>query len=250
MPRSTLTLRTESPTKVRLALVSMLAACALGATAPSAAAGEVRLAIGGVRVNVPVMSVRERLWQTVVQQQRDYSCGAAAVATLLSYHYGRQTDEKEVFDAMFAAGDQEKIVRQGFSLLDMKKYMEAEGFIADGFKVSLDQFANAGIPAIVIVVIRGYRHFVVVKGVTESTVLVGDPALGLKEYPRDEFEDLLASDIVFAVRNFVPTGREHFNLDADWAANVPAPFGTATTEGSLGSFLLSLPSPDGLMRSR
>lgn len=233
-----------------MALVSALAASALAAPAPSATAGEVRLAIGGVRVNVPVMSVRERLWQTVVQQQRDYSCGAAAVATLLTHHYGRETDEAEVFDAMFATGDQDKIVRQGFSLLDMKKYMESEGFVADGFNVSLDQFANAGIPAIVIVAIRGYRHFVVVKGVTEETVLVGDPALGLKEYPRDEFEDILASDIIFAVRNFVPTGREHFNLEEDWAANPPAPFGEATTEGNLGSFLLSLPSPDGLMRSR
>ena len=235
--------------KLLAAAAAMLLATALVAIAP-AHAGEIRIAVGGVRADVPVVSLRERLWQSVVQQQRDYSCGAAAVATLLTYHYRRPTDEAEVFDAMFAAGDQDKIVRQGFSLLDMKRYLESEGFVADGFKVTLDQLATAAIPAIMIVVIRGYRHFVVIKGVTDDTVLVGDPALGLKEYDRDEFEEIMASDIVFAVRNFVPTGREHFNLDDEWAANPAAPFGEAANQGSLGSFLLSLPSPDGLMRSR
>ncbi len=234
-------------TRLAAAAAALMAALAVGAPAD---AGEIRIAVGGVRADVPVKSLRERLWETVVQQQRDYSCGAAAVATLLTYHYRRPTNEAEVFDAMFAAGDQEKITRQGFSLLDMKRYLEAEGFVADGFNVTLDQLATAAIPAIVIVVIRGYRHFVVIKGVTDETVLVGDPALGLKEYDRDEFEEILASDIVFAVRNFVPTGREHFNLDDEWAANPPAPFGEAADHGTLGSFLLSLPSPDGLMRSR
>lgn len=238
------------PRVIDLALIALLTAATLAASGASAVAGEFRLAVGGVSVSVPVESVRERLWRTVVRQERDYSCGAAAVATLLTYHYGRETRERDVFDEMFATGDQDKITRQGFSLLDMKRYLESRGFVADGFKVSLDQFANAGIPAIVIVVIRGYRHFVVVKGVTDSAVLVGDPALGLKEYARDEFEALLASDIVFAVRNFVPTGRENFNQVAEWAANPPAPFGEATTDTALGSFLLSLPSPDGLMRSR
>lgn len=213
-------------------------------------AGEIRIAIGGVRADVPVQSIQERLWQSVVRQQRDYSCGAAAVATLLTHHYQRPTDEAEVFDAMYAAGDQDKIVRQGFSLLDMKRYLESEGFVADGFRVTLDQLAYAAIPAIVIVVIRGYRHFVVVKGVTDDSVLVGDPALGLKEYTRDEFEEIMASDIVFAVRNYVPTGREHFNLDAEWAANPPAPFGEATNRNTLGSLLLSLPHPNGFGGSR
>ena len=227
----------------------MLLATAMLSPAP-AHAGEIRISVGGVRADVPVVSVRERLWQSVVQQQRDYSCGAAAVATLLTYHYRRPTEEAEVFEAMYAAGDQEKIIRQGFSLLDMKRFLESEGFVADGFRVTLDQLAYAAIPAIVIVVIRGYRHFVVIKGVTDETVLVGDPALGLKEYTREEFEEILASDIVFAVRNFVPTGREHFNIDKEWAANPNAPFGEATDLGSVGSMLLSLPNPSGLGGSR
>lgn len=235
---------------VRRLAVTALLAISLSAMAPSASAGEVSLSVAGVRANVAVQSVRERRWETVVRQQHDFSCGAAAVATLLSYHYDRPTEEVEVFDAMFAAGDQAKILRQGFSLLDMKYFLETLGFIGDGFRVTIDRLTNAGIPAIAVVTIRGYRHFVVVKGVNEEMVLVGDPAMGLKEYARDEFESLLASDIIFVVRNHVPTGRENFNVDTEWAANPPAPFGSARQPGSLASFMLSLPHPNGFGGSR
>lgn len=222
----------------------------LSVLASPSPAGEVRLSIAGLQAGVPVQSIRERRWETVIRQEYDFSCGAAAVATLLTYHYDRQTEEVEVFDAMFAAGDQAKIMRQGFSLLDMKRFLETRGYAGDGFQVSIDRLTNAGIPAIAIVTIRGYRHFVVVKGVTEDSVLVGDPALGLKEYSKDEFEGMLASDILFVIRDHVPTGRERFNLDSDWAANPSAPFGSATQQGSIASFTLTLPNPDGFGGSR
>ena len=225
-------------------------AASLAAMAVPASAGEIPVSVGGFSASVSVQSVRERRWDSVIQQERDFSCGAAAVATLLTYHYQRPTDEAEVFDAMFAAGDQQKILRQGFSMLDMKGYLNANGYVGDGFRVGLDELAHAAIPAISIIVIRGYRHFVVIKGVTDDTVLVGDPALGLKEYPREEFEGMMASDILFVVRNHVPTGREHFNLEREWAANPSAPFGSATQQGSLASFTLSLPNPNGFGGSR
>ncbi len=224
-----------------LAIIAMT----LSALAGPALAGEVRLSIGGLQTSVPVQSVRERRWESVIKQERDFSCGAAAVATLLTFHYDRPTEEVEVFESMFANGDQPLIMRQGFSLLDIKRFLESEGYVADGYRISIDRFSNAGIPAIAIIVIRGYRHFVVVKGVSEDSVLVGDPALGIKEYPLDEFESMMASDIFFVVRNHVPTGRDHFNLDAEWAANPSAPFGSATQQTSLGTLTLSLPNPNG-----
>ena len=225
-------------------------AASLTAIAMPSNAGDIPISVGGFNASVSVQSVRERRWDSVIQQERDFSCGAAAVATLLTYHYERPTDEAEVFDAMFAAGDQRKILRQGFSMLDMKGYLNANGYVGDGFRVGLDELAHAAIPAISIIVIRGYRHFVVIKGVTDDTVLVGDPALGLKEYAREEFEAMMASDILFVVRNHVPTGREHFNLEREWAANPSAPFGSATQQGSLASFTLSLPNPNGFGGSR
>ena len=47
---------------------------------------------------------------------------------------------------MFVRGDQAKIKREGFSLLDMKRYLEAHGFEADGFEEPLDKLAEARHP--------------------------------------------------------------------------------------------------------
>jgi predicted double-glycine peptidase len=133
------------------------------------------------------VSFAEMPFRTVVRQQFDYSCGSAALATLLRYHYGRDTSEAKIFQAMYAAGDQARIQKLGFSLLDMKKYLAVAGYQADGYRLSLDELAKAATPAIALIQIGAYKHFVVIKGVLGDFVLVGDPALGLRKFSRQEF---------------------------------------------------------------
>lgn len=36
----------------------------------------------------------------VIKQQEDYSCGAAALATLMIYYFGDETPEKEILDLL------------------------------------------------------------------------------------------------------------------------------------------------------
>ncbi len=103
-----------------------------------------------------VTSMKEARFRSTVRQQFDFSCGSAAVATLLSYHYDTPVSERQVFDAMYALGDQQKIRREGFSLLDMKRYLAQQGFIADGYQQPLHKLAEAGFPAIVRVEENGY----------------------------------------------------------------------------------------------
>ena len=55
-----------------------------------AAAGEVYLNSPSGVFSFHLKSMRELRYQGVVVQHYDYSCGAAAVATLLTYSYGRQ----------------------------------------------------------------------------------------------------------------------------------------------------------------
>ncbi|MGH6886524.1 MAG: C39 family peptidase [Geminicoccales bacterium] len=198
---------------------------AVAASPTPAAAGEVHVRPLGNALQVPIVSLWERRWSAVVRQQRDFSCGAAVVATLLSYHYDRPTVEQEVFAAMWNEGDQPKIMRQGFSLLDMKSFLERRGYRADGYRVTLDKLAEVGVPAIVLIDLRGYRHFVLIKGITPHEVLIGDPARGLKRYPREEFEALRTTDVVFVVRNHVRLAQQNFNLKADWYAIPGAPIG-------------------------
>ncbi len=219
----------------------ILSGVVLGGVAGPAEAGKIRAYVGGSSFSVPVTTIKEARFKTVIKQQYDFSCGAAAVATLMTFHYDRPTSEEEVFKVMFAAGDKDLIRKKGFSLLDMKNYLETEGYKADGFRISLDTLAKSRIPAIVLVQIRGYKHFVLIKGIRGDEVVVGDPALGVKIYARAKFEKVLASDVVFVVRTEKELARKHFNDEKDWAVRAKAPFGTALSRQELGSLLVLLP---------
>src|SRR5690606_34611966 len=67
----------------------------VGLAAPAAA--QVAISQGGGNYSVQVISCRDIPFRTVVRQEYDYSCGSAALATLLRYHYGRDVAEREVF---------------------------------------------------------------------------------------------------------------------------------------------------------
>jgi predicted double-glycine peptidase len=225
--------------------VAALIAPALAAVlAPSAAlSGAVPVANGIGTWEVPVESMTKMRFRSVVAQQYDFSCGSAALATLLTFHYGREVPESVAFDGMFRVGDQETIRQQGFSMLDMKRYLESEhGLAADGFHVKLSDLKELGVPGIVMIETRGYRHFVVVKGVGDERVLVGDPAYGLRSYSHSEFEHMLANDIVFIVRDELDTARRSFNDEGVWAAVAHAPTEEAVPRPTLSSLTLHLPS--------
>lgn len=182
---------------------------------------------GGGHFTIGVMSWRDIPFRTVVRQQYDYSCGSAAVATLLRYHYGVSVGEAEVFQSMFARGDQERIRQVGFSMLDMRTYLEGRGYGADGLRLSLDRLAALNTPAIALITHNNYRHFVVVKGVSADRVLVGDPTFGLQTYSRDEFEEIW-NGVVLAIRR-PPQGaaQPSYNLAEEWRPWAVAPLGDA-----------------------
>ncbi|HEV7813974.1 MAG TPA: cysteine peptidase family C39 domain-containing protein, partial [Janthinobacterium sp.] len=122
---------------------------------------------------------------------------------------------------MYANGDQGKIRREGFSLLDIKRFLAAHGFPADGFKLPLDKLVEAGFPAIVLLSENGYRHFVVVKGIRGGRVLIGDPAGGTRAMARASFDAMWGSKLLFVIHDRPGTVR--FNDAADWAAAPGAP---------------------------
>jgi uncharacterized protein len=182
---------------------------------------------GGGHFSLNVMSWRDIPFRTVVRQQYDYSCGSAAVATLLRYHYGLSVGEAEVFQSMFARGDQERIRQVGFSMLDMRSYLEGRGYGADGLRLSLDRLASLNTPAIALITHNNYRHFVVVKGVSADRVLVGDPTFGLQTYTREEFEAVW-NGVVLAIRR-PPEGAAapSYNSPEEWRPWAVAPLGDA-----------------------
>jgi predicted double-glycine peptidase len=64
---------------------------------------------GQIEAGYPVHSMLEQRFTTVVRQQYDFSCGSAALATLLHYHYDEPVDEKVAFAGMWRDGDKEQI---------------------------------------------------------------------------------------------------------------------------------------------
>lgn len=131
----------------------------------------------------PVRSLVEKRHRNVVLQQWDLSCAAAALATILRYQYGVPVTERSVALGLI---DREEYIanpglvrlRQGFSLLDLKRFVDALGYEGIG----LGQLAFPDLleraPIIVPVNLQGYPHFVVFRGATSDTVLLADPAFG------------------------------------------------------------------------
>lgn len=221
----------------------LLAALALAAppAATPVAAGEVVL--GGVGLGgtfrVPSRTMQEAKFATVFRQQHDFSCGSAALASLLTYHYGIERSELDVFTSMYENGDQERIERLGFSLLDMKEYLARMGIGSDGYRVPLERLAAAQLPTVALIDNNGYRHFVLVKGMDAETVLLGDPARGLRSVPHAEFEAMW-NGIAFVITDGIEAGRASFNRDPEWNLLPTAPMGEALPRRALESFTASL----------
>jgi predicted double-glycine peptidase len=219
-------------------LCGLVAMCIAAVPSPGAAqvgSADVPVQAGG-GYSVPVASLKEARQRRTIIQQFDFSCGSAAIATLLTHHYRFPVTEQAVFEAMFNSGDPEKIKVEGFSLLDMKRFLESHGFQADGFEATLEQLGEAGLPAIALINEQGYNHFVVIKGLREGRVLVGDPASGTRAFTQKSFEALWSNRILFVVSNRQDLAL--FNTDADWRTVPRAPLVKGIARESLAGIVI------------
>lgn len=215
-------------------------ACWLALSPPSQAQVRFHGEAGGT-YTVNVISWRDIPFRTVVRQQYDYSCGSAALATLLRFHYGVRVGETEIFRSMFERGDQARIRQVGFSMLDMRSYLEARGFRADGLRLSLDRLAALNMPVIALITRGNYRHFVVIKGVSGNRVLIGDPTFGLQTYSRADFQAVW-NGVVLAIRQS-PAGTQAptFNSAEEWRPWAVAPVRMAPQAVSPSDLLREMP---------
>lgn len=213
-------------------------------TNTSAKAGSIdipAMIAGGYSANIKVTSLKERRFLTTVRQQYDYSCGSATLATLLTFQYQHPVSEETVFKEMWSKGNQEKIRREGFSLLDIKEYLKAHGYTANGYLAPLDKLVEVGIPAIALINDNGYNHFIVIKGVLKDKVVMGDPSAGTRIIPREIFEKMRVNGILFVIIG------EHenavFNAESDWQTRPMAPLGTAISPNILANVAMLRRNP-------
>jgi len=151
---------------------------------------------GAIQKNI--LSMREMRYVDMVPQKTDFSCGAAALATILNYAYGQKLTEDEVIQGLLQVSDPAIVREKGFSLLDLKNYVQARGMRGRGYNMSPEMLDRIKVPTIVLLDIRGYKHFVVLKKTTPDKVYLADPALGNRVVARQEFEKGW-NRVVFAV---------------------------------------------------
>jgi uncharacterized protein len=150
-----------------------------------------RAAFPAERVVKSLLEMRQR---GVVIQQWDLSCGAAALATILRYEYDDPATEREIARGLinrkeYLANPTLVKVRQGFSLLDLKRYVDGHGYEGVGYgSLSLTDLIEQA-PILVPVNLYGYNHFVVFRGVRGNRVLLADPGYGNRTMLVEQFED-------------------------------------------------------------
>ncbi|WP_431821802.1 C39 family peptidase [Burkholderia sp. F1] len=152
----------------------------------------------GVPLTKHLQSIRDLRYRDVVNQQFDFSCGSAALATLLKYGYGIDIPETELIRRMMAFSTPEVVVKNGFSMLDMKKFVETLGLHGRGFRVGIDALYHLQIPVLVLMNLDGYEHFVIVKHAENGRIFIADPALGNRIVLEQDFAQTW-NGLVFAV---------------------------------------------------
>jgi uncharacterized protein len=167
------------------------AACVAAAVALPALGWAANIAIEpGLRIERPLRSMKALRDANVVKQQFDYSCGAAALATLFRYGFGENVTERDVMVQLLGSQTAEQLqitLQQGFSLLDLQRVAQARGYQAEGFRLQPQALSQLSGPVIVFIQPRGYRHFAVLRGIRGDRVYLADPSLGNIRMPMYQF---------------------------------------------------------------
>ncbi len=132
-----------------------------------------------------------------MKQKYDFSCGAASLATVLTYFYNDRTTEEEII--RFVLGKKrlyykkiKDLKKEDFylTLKDLVDYLKHNGYKPLPVALKLEDLKYLKYPAIVFVMFRGQEHFSVFKGIDDRYVYLADPSLGNIVVPIDRFKEM------------------------------------------------------------
>lgn len=152
-------------------------------------AASLRVGFGNMVITKEVKSVQDMKFDKVIRQTTDYSCGAASLATILTYYFGRETTEQEILTSILSGPEEDvqRIKEKGISLLDLKRYSGTLGFEGKGYRLKISDLRDLDRPAIVLINTNRYNHFVVIKEIVEDKIYLADPVKGNMVMRLDEF---------------------------------------------------------------
>ena len=201
-----------------ISLVALIAGCATPVSVPQAPPEKILYAFPSqaFQVRAPVVSWREAQRSNIVMQRLDYSCGSAALATLLRYYFEDDVSEttilKVIFDRLAKAENPQEEVRDrvanGFSMLDLLNAAKDMNYLGAVVRIPISKLAESKAPVIVRIVKFEYKHFVVVRGIHDDTVYLADPIRGNIRISIQEFMDQWSGESLFL-------GKAGFGLPED-----------------------------------
>lgn len=153
-----------------------------------------------LRWNPRVEPLVEQKFRNIVRQAYDYSCGSAALTTVLNFYVGRSLTERQVMEGLLHYGESERIVqRRAFSMLDMKRLVTALGYPSGGFKAEIEDLMELDHPAIVPIDHAGFKHFVVLRTIRDGRVYLADPSVGNISFTVAQFQEKWDDNVLFIV---------------------------------------------------
>ena len=171
--------------------------------------------VSGERMRVQVRSLDEIRWQNVVRQKIDIGCGAASLATILTYYFDFPTTEEEMFQPLLTQalkGTGPDVRKVGVSLKHIRDVAAKGGLAAAAFRVHARNLHKIRIPSIARVTINGYDHFVVFKQARGGRVYVADPAFGNTSYRLKAFEKIWSGVLMGFMRRTGDRPLDHLLL--------------------------------------
>ncbi|MFW6406421.1 C39 family peptidase [Acinetobacter baumannii] len=149
---------------------------------------------------VTIKPAVEDQFRGIVRQAYDYSCGSAALTTLLNGYVGTSLTEQQTMSGLLQYGEYQRIIeRRSFSLLDMKRFVTAIGLESGGYRGEFSDLVKLGQPAIVPISYAGFKHFVVYKAYKDGRVYVADPALGNISFDEGRFKEIWDNNTLFVI---------------------------------------------------
>jgi predicted double-glycine peptidase len=166
-------------------------------------------------------SWRELQRQNIVMQSYDYSCGAAALATVLQYYWDDPVTEKQILEVMIhkvlTVDEIKDRIKNGMSLTDLRRVSVEMGYLAAIGTMTFEQLCQSKLPVVVPIKIKKYDHFVVFRGAVCGRVYLADPIRGNVRPTIAEFCGQWQKGAVLAVIKKGEKPRECTRLSIRWS---------------------------------
>ncbi len=140
--------------------------------------------------------------QNIIMQRRDYSCGAAALATVAHYYWGDNVDEEfflAILDHLLTREEAEERIENGLAMTDLRRAAVEAGYTAVVGKVSFEKLGESKVPLVVGITIDEHDHFVVYRGTDGLYVYLADPIRGNLRVHAQDFVKQWQKNAILAI---------------------------------------------------